>query len=199
MRIMTDEMHRFLLDNVRGLSNIELTELVNKTFGTSIAVNQIKSYKGNHHIQSGLTGRFVKGQKAHNKGVKVKEETYAKCQKTMFKKGNVPVNHRSVGSERINKYGYIEIKVAEPSRWRLKHRVVWEEVNGCVTHGKCIIFLNGEKTDVRIDNLALIDREVNLRMNQSGLRFEDANTTRVATRVCELISAVGKAKKKIRS
>ena len=45
----------------------------------------------------------------------------------MFAKGNVPPNHRPVGSERISKDGYIEVKVAEPNKWRLKQRVVYEE------------------------------------------------------------------------
>ncbi len=38
----------------------------------------------------------------------------------MFAKGNVPPNHRPVGSERISKDGYIEVKVAEPKQVEIK-------------------------------------------------------------------------------
>ena len=58
------------------------------------------------------------------------KEVYEKVKHTMFAKGNVPPNHRPVGSERISIDGYIEVKVAEPDKWRLKQRVVYEEAKG---------------------------------------------------------------------
>ena len=56
-----------------------------------------------------IAARFQKGSVPPNKGKKVSPEVYSKIQPTMFKKGHSPVNHREVGSERINVYGYIEI------------------------------------------------------------------------------------------
>ena len=56
-----------------------------------------------------IAARFQKGSVPLNKGKKVSPEVYSKIQPTMFKKGHSPVNHREVGSERINKDGYIEI------------------------------------------------------------------------------------------
>lgn len=197
MRIMSQEMHQFMVDNAGGLSNIALTELVNTHFGTNLVLKQIKAYKKNHHISSGLDGRFIKGQKAHNKGVKMSEEVYKKAAGTMFKKGHMPSNHRPVGSERIdNKDGYILIKTKEPRTWKLKHRVIWEQHYGPIPEGKCLIFLNGDKKDVRIENLILIDRKVNTRMNQSGLRFNDPDSTRAAVNVAELMSTVGEVKRR---
>ena len=40
--------------------------------------------------------------------------------------------------------------------WRMLHRQVWEEANGPIPEGCNIVFLNGDKTDVRLDNLALM-------------------------------------------
>lgn len=197
MRIMTEEMHQFVVDNASGLSNTALTELVNIHFGTGLTPKQIKNYKKNHRISSGLDGRFTKGQKAHNKGIKMSEEVYNKAAGTMFKKGHIPANHKPVGSERIDsKDGYILVKAKEPGTWKLKHRVIWEKHNGPVPEGKCIIFANGDKTDIRIDNLILIDRKVNVRINQQGLRYKNPDSTKVAVKVAELSSAIGEAKRR---
>ena len=107
---------------------------------------------------SSIASRFPKGHTPVNKGKRVSPETYAKCQRTMFKKGQSPVNHREVGSERINVDGYIEIKVAEPNRWRLKHRVIWEQVNGAIPKGFNVQFKNHNRQDCRIENLYLISK-----------------------------------------
>ena len=105
-----------------------------------------------------IAARFQKGSVPLNKGKKVSPEVYSKIQPTMFKKGHSPVNHREVGSERINVYGYIEIKVAEPNRWRLKHRVIWEQVNGAIPKGFNVQFKNHNSQDCRIENLYLISK-----------------------------------------
>ena len=107
---------------------------------------------------SSIASRFPKGHTPVNKGKRVSPETYAKCQPTMFKKGQTPINHRDVGSERVNVYGYIEIKVSEPNRWRLKHRVMWEQVNGTIPRGYNVQFKNHNPLDCRIENLYLISK-----------------------------------------
>lgn len=106
-----------------------------------------------------VAARFTKGHVSHNKGKKMSPEVYSKVARTMFKKGQTPVNHRDVGSERVNVDGYIEIKVAEPNRWRLKHRVIWEQVNGAIPRGHNVQFKNHNPLDCRIENLYLISRE----------------------------------------
>lgn len=105
-----------------------------------------------------VAARFPKGHIPDNKGKRVSPKTYAECQPTMFKKGQTPLNHRDVGSERVNVYGYIEIKVAEPNRWRLKHRVIWEQVNGAIPKGFNVQFKNHNRQDCRIENLYLISK-----------------------------------------
>lgn len=105
-----------------------------------------------------IAARFQKGSVPLNKGKKVSPEIYSKMQPTMFKKGQTPLNHRDVGSERVNVDGYIEIKVAEPNRWRLKHRLIWEQVNGAIPKGFNVQFKNHNRKDCRIENLYLISK-----------------------------------------
>lgn len=100
--------------------------------------------------------QFQKGRTPANKGKKMPPEVYARCAPTMFKKGHPSNNKRPVGSERVNVDGYIEIKVAEPNKWRLKHRVVWEQTNGPILPGYNVQFRNGNRTDCRLENLYLI-------------------------------------------
>lgn len=85
----------------------------------------------------------------------------------MFKKGNVPHNHREVGSERINVDGYIEVKVAEPGKWMVKHRIIWEQHNGPIPPGYNVQFKNHNPLDCRIDNLYLISKSEQMRTENS--------------------------------
>lgn len=165
----TDEMKQFILDNYKGRYNQELADLFNQKFNTNITSRTIKSYKANNKLNSGLSGKFRKGQTPHNKGKKMPKEVYEKVKHTMFAKGNVPPNHRPVGSERISKDGYIEVKVAEPNKWRLKQRVVYEEAKGKIPEGCTIIFLDGNKRNFDIDNLRCITRSELLYLNCNGL------------------------------
>lgn len=187
----TDEMKQFILDNYKGRYNQELADLFNQKFNTNITSRMIKSYKANNKLNSGLTGKFRKGQTPHNKGKKMPKEVYEKVKHTMFANGNVPPNHRPVGSERISKDGYIEVKVAEPNKWRLKQRVVYEEAKGKIPEGCTIIFLDGNKRNFDIDNLRCITRSELLYLNCNGL-----NNSNEITETGILMARLDRAKNK---
>ena len=184
-------MKQFILDNYKGRYNQELADLFTQKFNTNITSRTIKSYKANNKLNSGLTGKFRKGQTPHNKGKKMPKEVYEKVKHTMFAKGNVPPNHRPVGSERISKDGYIEVKVAEPNKWRLKQRVVYEETKGKIPEGCPIIFLDGNKRNFDIDNLRCITRSELLYLNCNGL-----NNSNEITETGILMARLDRAKNK---
>ena len=119
------------------------------------------------------------------------KEVYEKVKHTMFAKGNVPPNHRPVGSERISKDGYIEVKVAEPNKWRLKQRVVYEETKGKIPEGCPKIFLDGNKRNFDIDNLRCITRSELLYLNCNGL-----NNSNEITETGILMARLDRAKNK---
>ena len=128
--------------------------------------NRLAGKLGTNHPNA-VAHRFKKGSVPPNKGKKMSPEVYEKVKETMFKKGNSPVNHREVGSERINVDGYIEIKVAEPNRWRLKHRIIWEQVNGEIPKGYNVQFKNHNTQDCRIENLYIISKAEQMRTENS--------------------------------
>ena len=190
-------MKQFILDNYKGRYNQELADLFNQKFNTNITSRMIKSYKANNKLNSGLTGKFRKGQTPHNTGKKMPKEVYEKVKHTMFAKGNVPPNHRPVGSERISKDGYIEVKVAEPNKWRLKQRVVYEEAKGKIPEGCPIIFLDGNKRNFDIDNLKCITRSELLYLNCNGLNNSN-EITETGILMARLDSAKNKKKQELK-
>lgn len=164
----TDDEKAFLLNYIPGHTSVEVSEKFIERFGKYISTNQVSCFKKNNKIVSGIDTRFKKGSIPANKGKKMSAETYAKSSKTMFKKGNTPQNYRTVGSERINVNGYIEIKVKDPRTWKLKHRVIWEQHNGKIPKGMIVIFKDNNPLNCSVDNLMLISKDENLKMNRIG-------------------------------
>lgn len=165
--IFSDEIKEFILQNYKGIGNEELKDLINKNFGTSFTTEQIKRYKQRKKLDSGLTGYFPKGNVPQNKGKKMSPEIYEKCKATMFKKGQAPVNHRPVGSERVSKDGYLQIKVAEPDKWQQKNVYIYEQHYGKIPKGHKVIFLDGNNRNFDINNLALVSNSVMMRLNHN--------------------------------
>jgi len=92
---------------------------------------------------------------------------------TQFQKGmrrGVAVQlYKPIGTERLSKDGYLERKVNDDlplqARWRAVHLVEWERVNGQIPAGHALVFRNGDKTDIRLDNLELITRAALMKRN----------------------------------
>lgn len=190
MKLLSNEQDKFLRENVRGLTNQELTDLINKKYHTSFTINQIKGYKKNHHILSGLNCRFQKGHTPVNKGKKwddyLTKEQQEKLKETMFKKGHRPANYRSVGSERINCYGYVELKVKDPDVWRLKHQVIYEEKFGPIPKGFKIIFKDKNRLNLDIENLVLVSNSEEFILNQEKLIYSSKELTEIGILVAKL-------------
>lgn len=191
--VYTEEEHTFMREFVPGHSYREIAAAFTEKFGWEISIGQVNAYIGNHHLNTGRTGRFQKGQVPPNKGKK--GVCAAGCEKTWFPKGNIPKNYRSIGSERISKDGYIEVKVADPNKWKLKHRIVWEKVNGPVPKGYIIIFRDNDKTNTDINNLLMIKRGIHAVMNHTGLCEYSGEFKDTAVMIAELKATTSKAKK----
>lgn len=164
----TDEEKEFLRSFIPGHFSHEIQRAFEEKFGHYITYAQIKCFKGNNKIRSGMDTRFKKGNVPPNKGKKMSAEQYAKASRTMFKKGNISHNYRPVGSERVNVDGYIEIKVKDPGTWKLKHRVIWEQHNGKIPVGMIVIFKDNNPLNCSLDNLMLISKDENLKINRIG-------------------------------
>lgn len=67
----------------------------------------------------------------------------------------------AIGTEKfMSARGYLMRKVSDTGHtgvdWQKVHRILWEEVNGPIPEGNFVIFLDGNKANVTINNLALL-------------------------------------------
>lgn len=190
------EQKNFLYNNYLAIGNNELTSLFNNKFNTNLHKSQIKSFKAHNKLNSGLTGQFKKGKKPWNKGKKWDEymgkDSQSNALKTCFKKGNRPHNHKPVGSERLSKDGYIEIKISEPRKWQTKHSFIYEQKKGKIPKGYIVCFADGNKYNFDIENLILVKRQENLIMNKRKLYYDNAECTKSGLLVAKILVASAK-------
>lgn len=173
----------------------ELLEMFNEHFNVAIGDKQLVGALKRYNITSGRTGRFEKDQPAWNKNMKGVNFGGENGKKTQFKAGNKPLNYRPVGSERINVDGYIEVKVADPNKWKLKQRVVWEEANGPIPKGHAILFGDGNSLNVSIDNLILVSRKQLATLNKHNLIQDHVELTKAGIIVADIYLKIGERKK----
>lgn len=182
MHIYSEEERAFLREFVPGHSHIEITEEFNRRFSQNITISQIKGSIRRYKLNTGRTGRFEKGHIPANKGTHPK--TVGRMAETQFKKGGLPHNTKPIGYERITKDGYIEVKIAmrpgdtkDGHNFVGKHRLIWEAVNGPVPRGHKLIFLDGDRKNCDIENIALVTNAEHLQMWRQGLRSDNAKLT----------------------
>lgn len=180
---MLNEKEKAYLKKIyKGRTCKEIAAMINAKFETNHTVTEIQGFKCRNHLKSSLDFTFKKGHVPANKGKKWDEyltkEQQEKARRTCYKKGNMPKQHREVGSERITIDGYLEVKVAELNKWALKHRLVYEEAFGKIPKGMNLIFADGNKLNLELDNLLLVTDNELLRMNRNNLIKEDKNLTK---------------------
>lgn len=139
--------------------------LFNKKFNETVGLSSIKNLCSRNDIVSDVENRgyFKKGSVPYNKGKKLDKGPNI----TSFKKGFIPANTKPVGYERVNRDGYIEVKIKEGrDGFRLKHRFNWEKVNGAIPKNCIIRFKNNDKLNCDIDNLFMVTQAEHALLNK---------------------------------
>lgn len=171
-----------------------VSQVYNKAFAMGLRrPGKLRSKAGKigSQTEASMAHQFTSGHTPANKGKMMSPELYAKCAPTMFKKGNTPKNHREVGSERVGKDGYLWVKVAEPNKWRCKHRIIWEEANGPIERGYNVQFKDGNPQNISLDNLYLISRA-------QQLKEQNSLTARYPKELQDIIRLRGAVKRQIK-
>lgn len=200
-RITTEEQDKWILEHFAGRGNALLAQMFNEAFGTSFTAEQMKGYKARHKLDSGCTGHFKKGQVPVNKG---KKGCYAEgCKKTWFASGHQPINTDPIGTEKMLGDGYIWVKVDnQPNvkkivNWKQKHRLLWEQEHGPIPEGSKLLFADGNRENVTLDNLILVTKAEAFIMNKRGLIKEDPELTKTGALVAKVLdTAYRRVKKK---
>lgn len=193
MHFYTTEQIQFLRENIAGKSYAEVTSLINEHFGLALTVEQIKGVLARYKLCNGWDGRFPPGLTPHNKGTK---GIQMGGKETQFKPGAMPWNYKPVGTERTNTDGYVEIKVADPHSWKGKHLIVWEAAHGPVPAGHVVIFADGNRQNVILDNLLLVSRRELAVMNKRGLISVETELTKMGLAVANIYLKIGERKRR---
>lgn len=171
----------------------EIAEEVNKIYGLGVTDKNVSAYCKRNRCLNGNDATFKKGGQPYNKGKKwdefMSKESQSKCKATCFTKGknvnNQKHNNKEMGYERVTRDGYVEVKVYKTladakkhgflSTFRLKHRLLWESAYGEIPKDKVITFKNGNKADIRLDNLMMIDQYENRILNHPKRLIDRTN------------------------
>lgn len=203
-----DEIKQYVKENHKGKSTIELSEEVSNKFGIIITPDNMQNLKSNIRRRENFIfeparndGCKKKGYEPFNKGLKwddyLTKEQQEKAKISCFKKGNISSNNVPIGTERIDKNGYIEIKVKDGclnNNWQRKHRYIYEQHYGLIPKGHKIIFADGNKRNFDINNLILVSDSEELIMNMHKLRTEDIELTKTGHLIAKVIDKTNKVK-----
>lgn len=196
----TAEQIEYIAANITGRRFTELTAMFNDRFGLNISKFAMVSLSDSHGLHNGRDCRFNtgyeptqfrKGMTPWNKGKK----GISGYEPTQFKKDHKPTNYKPVGTERTNTDGYVEIKIADPGKWKSKHIIIWEETNGPVPKGHVVIFADGNHQNVTLDNLLLISRRELAVMNKRGLIANNVELTKTGIAIADIYLKIGERKK----
>ncbi len=155
--------------NQVGISRKDLALKFNATFTRELSGDNLGALCKRKKWANGLDTVFTEGQESWNKGTK----GLTSRNRTSFKKGQTPHNHKPIGHEYKNTQGYIMIKVAEPRKFVLKQRHVYELEHGPIPARHVIRFLDNDRINCEPDNLICVPVEVNGKVNSRDKRFAD--------------------------
>lgn len=180
------EKREFLKKIITEVSYAEAAIIMTEKFKEDFTTNKLKAAAERFKFRTGRTGRFKKGMIPFNKGKK----GLIGANITSSKKGKKPTNWVKVGTERVTRDGYIEVKYRDVYRgkknWRGKHILLWEKANGAVPEGCVIIFGDRNKRNFNIDNLLLVTRGQLATLNKKGLIQEDIELTKTGILIADL-------------
>lgn len=187
------EVREFVEKHHAGMRIKEMARVLSEMTGLEYTAQIVHGWYTRHHYKTGLPCKYEKGNVPVNKGKKIANPVPCAA---WFKKGQTPYNAVPVGAEVVNCKGYRTRKIAEPNEWVYVHRYIWEQVNGPIPEGMCIIFADGNKLNCDISNLRLLMRKELGTMNKNGLFSNDAELTDIGLSIARLKIAMRRRKDK---
>ena len=110
---------------------------------------------------------FHANQTPWNKGISF--TSGGRSAETRFKPGQKPHTHRPIGHERVTKEGYLQRKMTDTGVTNRDyvnvHHLLWRSAGNDIPPGHILIFRDGDKTNIAMENLELISRQENMRRN----------------------------------
>lgn len=195
-RPFTKAQEAWIAERRKGVPYRDMTRRVNEQFGLSVTMQQVKALYNRRKWKNGNGGQFKKGRKPWNSGLKGLHIAGAEVGR--FQPGHCPKNARPVGSERVLREGYTEVKVAEPNVWALKHRHLYEQAYGPIDPSHVVIFLDGNRQNTALENLKSVPRAILPFMKNNKLFTKDPEITATGATLATLVNATSKRRKSLK-
>lgn len=179
-----------------GRSAREMSAMITERYGKELLTpDKVRCFRRNHGIKSGRNGQFPKGHVPLNKGVGNGIFTYRpgaleRMRATQFKPGQRPGNWLPVNSVTFKGDGYLWIKVSEPNGWEQLHRWVYRKAHGRMPEKTIVTFLDGDRLNFRLDNLALVSYGENVVLTSQKLRLGSGMVGQIGLDIARMKMAV---------
>jgi len=155
---------KYILENYQEMTNQQIAERL------GLRADQVRGVLRARGIRKAPGRGFRKGQAPHNKGRRMRPETYQKVARTMFKPGNLPPATKTPGTIRHTKDGPY-VKADHRRRWVSIRRWIWEQTHGPLPPGHVVILSPGaDPNQPRPDQLLAITRAELIKKNAPHLR-----------------------------
>lgn len=169
---LTDEQKGFIEEYYPHHSVKETTEAFNEKFGTNKKRYTMLNYARRH-------------------GLVVDEAIVTKAKREPHHPGGTSKKaEREIGSIRFDGQYYL---IKTETGWKPCHRAVWEEHFGKIKKGDAIIYLDGDKSNWSIDNLAEVPNSYLGMLDRNGLRSKHPVLTKAGILWCDLQVAIDNA------
>lgn len=154
----TKDFENFVKENACKYKREDLRQLVQDKFNLKVSKDAFRRYLNRHKIKT-----------IHN-----------------IKNNIRDVYKAPIETEKITKHG-VFIKVAQPSMWCRKSRIMYEKYNNCkLNDNDYIIFLNGDNNDFSKDNLVKCSKREIMYMHNCKTFSKNADLTKLALLTAKL-------------
>lgn len=179
-KVWTDEQIAYLLehyaDNTAQSVGVAIGRTTSQVHNKAYHLRLKKSHeflaKAGRELaskESASVGRFKSGHQTWNKGIKGSTGLHESSRAQQFKTGQLPHNHHPIGYERLDCEGYLHRKITDTGHtkrdYRLVHHIAWQSVHGEIPKGCYIVFVDGNKSNFDISNLACLTKAENMKRN----------------------------------
>lgn len=169
-RKINPELKEYLVNNGNKYIVKDLVKLVNKKFNENYKENELRKYL----VRNKIDYKYENKNKSNPMGT------------------NVPL-----GTEYIKPDGMTLVKVSK-NEWKYKQRLIYEEHYGIkLKESDYIIFLNQDRTDFRIENLAKVTRKESSYLANMDIFSTDADVTNLSINLVKMVLKTKEMEEKI--
>ncbi len=163
----TDEMVRFIEHNRFKLDTIQMCKSLKINFDKDVTPKALRKYYYRHNLD---------------------------FKKMTIQRQNCTIKHPIGYESKPDKNGLVRIKINE-KQWVYKQRYIYEQHYGKIPKGYKVVFLNGDRTDYDISNLAIAPYKDISYVYVNQLNSSNKEVTKLGFGIARLINKIKEMEK----